>query len=66
MRMTRRTEGSTLFCGLCAGTARATWFTGTFIFDRRTVVELGSRQTCVMNINPVTLLEIEPQQQNGR
>ncbi len=35
-------------------------------YDRRTVVETKYKQTCVMNINPVTLLEIEPQQRNGR
>lgn len=30
-------------------------------YDRRTIVETQYRDTCVMNINPLTLLEIEPE-----
>lgn len=30
-------------------------------YDRRTTVETCYRDTCVMNINPVTLIEIEPE-----
>jgi Icc-related predicted phosphoesterase len=30
-------------------------------YDRRDIVQTQYRSTCVMNINPVTLLEIEPQ-----
>ncbi len=29
-------------------------------FDRRTTVETTYRETCIMNINPVTLFEVEP------
>jgi hypothetical protein len=30
-------------------------------YDRRMTVETQHGDTCVMNINPVTLLEIEPE-----